>query len=790
MLDYEPNIVLSIKEYRVVGKRPIRHDGADKVTGRAKYSADVSIPGLLYGIILRSPHAHARIKSIDASAALALPGVKAACTSADFPQPSGKAIDVGEGTVLNPRFLSNNCMASDKALYTGHAIAAVAASSPHVAEEALSLIQVDYEILPPVLDVFEAMKDDSPLVHERLMTMAGADMRSRAGGTRNDDDPGKGSNVANGFEYRLGDVDQGFRDADVIVEQDYHTKLVHQGYIEPHSATAMWHGDGNLTVWSSSQGHFTVREQTAKIVGVPLSKVRAIPMEIGGGFGGKTMVYLEPVAAVLARKAGQPVKVSMSRADVFEGTGPTSGTHTRVKVGAKKDGRITAASARLIWEAGAYPGAPVVGACECMFTSYHIPNAHLEAYDVVVNKPKSAAYRAPGSPAGTYAVESTIDELCLKLGMDPIEFRLLNAAREGVRRISGVVNGNIGYMEVLKASREHPHYSTPLRAPNRAGASEPHLRLGRGVASGFWRNNSGPSSVIASVNADGSISLVEGSPDIGGTRVAVSQQLAEVLGIPVEDVKPAIGDTDSIGFTANTGGSSVAHKTGWMCHDAAQDIRRQMVERAAKIWQIPGENVDYKNGVLQHKSDPELKMTFKQLAGRLNSTGGPIVGRATGSPRGVGAAFAINIVDVAVDQDTGKVDILRYTAVQDAGKAVHPSYVEGQMQGGVSQGVGWALNEEYVFNEKGQMLNSSFLDYRIPTSLDLPMIDTVIVEVHNPGHPYGVRGAGEVPIVPPMAAVSNAIRNAIGIRLTELPMSPTRILEAIWSHEKANGHRK
>ena len=354
MLGYKPNIVLSTQEYNVVGTRPIRHDGADKVTGRAKYGADINMPGLLYGKVLRSPHAHARIKSIDVSQALALPGVKAVVTSADFPQPSGKVIDLGEGAIQNPLFLSNNIMAAGKALYKGHAVAAVAASSPHIAEEALALIKVDYEVLRPVLDGRDAMKEGAPILHERLATLSNPNLRP--GGIRADDDRGKASNIANHFEFRLGDLEKGFKEAEVIVEREYHTSPVHQGYIEPHTATAMWHTDGNITIWSSSQGQFAVREQTARVVGVPVSRVKAIPMEIGGGFGGKTLVYVEPVAAALSHKTGQPVKVTMSRTEVLEGTGPTSGTHIKVKVGVKRDGHITAAEAQLIYEAGAFPG--------------------------------------------------------------------------------------------------------------------------------------------------------------------------------------------------------------------------------------------------------------------------------------------------------------------------------------------------------------------------------------------------------------------------------------------------
>ena len=764
----------STKEYAVIGTRPIRPDGTDKVTGRAQYGADIRLTGILYGKILRSPHAHARIKSIDVSRALTFPGVKAVITSAELPQPSGKVTDLGEGAMINPRFMSNNCLAKDKVLYKGHAVAAVAATSWHVAEEALALIDVDYEVLPPVLTAQDAMREDAPILHERLMPLENPSIRP--GGLREEDDPGKGSNVANHFVYEIGDVAQGFCEADVIVEREYHTAAVHQGYIEPHSATALWNADGSLTIWCSSQGHFAMREQTARTLGLPVSKVKVIPMEIGGGFGAKTLIYLEPVAALLSKKTGRPVKLAMNRTEVFQGTGPTSGTHIRIKMGATKDGRITAADATLIYEAGAFPGSPVNPGSQCMLAPYDIPNTRVEGYDVVVNRPKSAAYRAPGAPAAAFASESLIDELCEKLGMDPLEFRLLNGSKEGTRRVTGLRLPRIGYIETLEAAKAHPHYNTPLEGPNR----------GRGVATGYWHNNTGPASATVSVNPDGTVSLVEGSVDIGGSRAAAAMHVAEVLGLAYAEVKPTIGDTESVGFTSQTGGSSATFKTGWACYEAASDVKRQMIERAAKIWEVAPEDVEYDAGTLTYRKNPELQMTFKELARRLNATGGPIVGRANVAPRGAGPAFAVHIVDVEVDPETGKTEILRYTAFQDAGKAIHPSYVEGQIQGGVVQGIGWALNEEYVFNDRGEMLNSSFLDYRMPTSLDLPMIDAVIVEVPNPGHPYGLRGVGEVSIVPPMAAIANAIYRATGVRMRRLPMSPGKVVEAVSMQQPGN----
>lgn len=766
MPDHQSTALDMVARFTVVGTRPDRHDGVDKVTGNARYSADIYPSAVLVGKILRSPYAHARIKSIDVTRAMALPGVKAVVTRDDMPEVSADLADLEEGATVNYGFYSRNVMAREKVLYKGHAVAAVAATSHDIAEQALGLIQVEYEVLPHVLDGRQAMKEDAPILHDRLVQMSAQNFR--AGGYGASD---KRTNISNHFEFRLGDDEHGFAQADVVVEREFHTRPVHQGYIEPHAATAHWNTDGYLTVWCSSQSHFGFRDHIANILDLPYSHVKVVPMEIGGGFGAKGVggVYLEPVAAMLSKKASRPVKITMNRAEVFIGTGPTSGTHIRVRMGATRDGHITVADARLIYEAGAFPGSPVGGACRTMFAPYDIPNGHVDAYDVVVNVPKAAAYRAPGSPAAAFAVESVVDELCEKLGMDPIEFRLLNASKEGTRQVPGPLFGKIGNVAVLEAARSHPHLATPLTGKFR----------GRGFASGCWMNGSGPASAVVSVNPDGTVTLIEGSPDIGGSRAAMAMHVAEVLGVPAHDVRPAIVDTDSIGYSSGAGGSGVTFKMGTACYQAAQDVVSQLIARAASIWNVPPESVEYAQGTLKHKDDPALSMTLKSLAPKLNGTGGPIVGRAAVNPRGVGNAFAHHMVDVEVDCDTGKVTILRYTAVQDVGKAIHPTYVEGQIQGGAVQGIGWALNEEYIFNEDGSMANSTFLDYRMPTALDLPMIDTVLVEVPNPGHPYGVRGVGEVPIVPPLAAVANAIYHAIGVRLTELPMSPRKILEAL-----------
>ncbi len=750
------NIVLSEVEYNVVGKRPVRPDGVDKVTGRAQYGADIQLSGLLQAKVLRSPHAHARIKAIDTTAAEAYPGVRAVVTAADLPFASMNREELGSD-YQRLKFASNHVLAAEKVLFKGHPIAAVAADSQHVAEAALKLIRVEYEVLAPAMSVREAMEADAPLLHEDLFTSELGELSDRP------------SNVASHMAFEAGDVSEGFAQADLVLEREYETASVHQGYIEPHNSTAFWNADGQLNIWCSTQGPFVVRTSVADILRHPVSRVKVTPMEIGGGFGGKITAYLDPIAALLSRKSGRPVKLLMSRTEVFEASGPAPGTWMKVKLGVTSDGKITVADIFLAFEAGAYPGSPVMQGAACALACYAVPNARINGYDVVVNKPKTAAYRAPGSPQAAFAVESVIDEACAELGMDPLEFRLRNASREGVRRVEGPVFRRIGLVECLEAARNHEHYRTPLEGPNR----------GRGVAAGFWFNRGFQSSVNITVNPDGTVNLIEGSVDIGGSRASIAQQAAETLGIAYEDVKPTVVDTDSIGYTMVTGGSRTTFATGWAAIEAAEDVKTQMVERVARIWDTPVADVQYEAGLLSHKSDPELRMTFKELARQLLTTGGGITGASNVDPAGEGNGFGVHIVDLEVDPDTGKVTILRYTAVQDAGKAIHPSYVEGQIQGGVVQGIGWALNEEYFFNNEGQMMNSSFLDYRMPTALDLPMIDTVIVEVANPGHPYGVRGVGEVPIVPPLPAIAGAISHAIGGRINRLPANPGAVLEAM-----------
>jgi CO/xanthine dehydrogenase Mo-binding subunit len=746
---------MSERKFQYVGTRPIRPDGVDKVTGHANYGADLEMPGMIHGLVLRSPHAHARIVSIDTKAAEALPGVKAVITSADLPDLPASLRGGIEGH-LSMRELSCNVMARDKVLYHGHAVAAVAATSVHQARQALKLIDVVYEPLEPVLCIDSAIAPGATLLHEGMTTRGGTG-----------DAP---SNIASRLEFSHGDLEAGFAEADVVVEREFETTMVHQGYIEPHACVVRIGQDGQATVWCSTQGTFLVRELCAGLLELETSQVKVIPAEIGGGFGGKTTVYLEPLALTLSRKASRPVKMVMSREEVFRATGPTSGSKMRFKIGARRDGTIVAAQASIYMEAGAYPGSPAGAAAMTAFGPYHFPNFSIEAFDVVVNKPKVAAYRAPGAPMGALGTESVIDEIARELEMDPIDLRLLNAADEGDRNPRGIKYARIGLKETLREAKKHPHYKAPL------GKNQ-----GRGVACGYWFNGGMQSSADVSLNPDGSLVVANGNPDIGGWRASMALIVAEELGVPSERVKPVILDTDSVGFTDLTGGSRTTVVTGAAIIEASRDVIDQLRTRAAMIWDVEVDDVSWEEGraVSTNGAGEHEPLTIVELAKQMAATGGPIGARGSVVLPAAGPAFGTHLCDLEVDPETGVSRVLRYTVIQDAGKAVHPSYVEGQLQGGAVQGIGWALNEEYIYDEKGQLENPGFLDYRMPVASDLPMIDTLIVEVPNPAHPYGARGVGETPIVPPLATVANAMRDATGVRITTLPLSPPRVLAAL-----------
>lgn len=748
-MNFDPRY--SGRNFSSVGTRPIRPDGIDKVTGRARYGADFNMAGQLVGRILRSPHAHAVIKSIDTSKAEKLAGVKAVITAKDLP-------DLTDGDAAMYDILDNS-MARKKALYDGHAVAAVAAIDARIARQALKLIEVDYEVLPHVTDVDEAMKHTAPLINDAIFTEG------------LEEKPVKPSNVCKRTQFGHGDVHQGFGHADFVIERSFKTEQTHQGYIEPHACVASVNVDGTADLWVCTQGHFVYRQHCAQLLGLEASKLRVTSSEIGGGFGGKTHVWAEPVALALSRKAGRPVKLVMTRDEVFRASGPTSATSIDVKIGARKDGTITAAEATLRYTCGPYAGAWAEVGAMTAFACYKLDNVKTVGYEVLVNRPKTAAYRAPSAPMAAFAVESAIDELAKEIGIDPVDFRIKNAAQEGTRASYGPVYGPIGIGPTLEAVKNHPHMKAPL------GTNQ-----GRGMACGFWFNFGGQTCTDLNIGMDGSVSLAVGTIDVGGSRASLSLVAAEELGIDYSQVKAIVADTSSLGYNDMTDGSRGTFSSSMATISAARNAIKVLRDRAAQMWDIPVDDVAWEHGHAVAKGEKHGnlgKLSLKEIAAQSGKTGGPIAGHSELVADGAGVSFATHICDIEVDPETGSTRVLRYTVVQDAGKAVHPTYVEGQYQGGAAQGIGWALNEEYIYGKDGRLQNAGFLDYRIPVCSDLPMIDTQILEIPNPNHPYGVRGVGETSIVPPLAAIANAVSNAVGVRMTHIPMSPPRILAAL-----------
>ncbi|MCG7509164.1 xanthine dehydrogenase family protein molybdopterin-binding subunit [Mesorhizobium retamae] len=755
-MNFDPR--LTNRSFTSVGTRPVRPDGIDKVTGRARYGADFNMAGQLVGRVLRSPHAHAVIRGINTSKAEALPGVKAVITAADLPD-----LTNGDSAMYD---ILDNCMARKKALYDGHAVAAVAAIDARTARQALKLIEVDYEVLPHVTDVDEAFQHGAPLINDAVFTEG------------LEEKPVKPSNVTKRTQYGHGDVHKGFAEADTIVERSFKTEQTHQGYIEPHACVASVSADGMAELWVCTQGPFVYRQHCAQLLGMEASKLRVTSSEIGGGFGGKTHVWAEPVALALSRKAGRPVKLVMTRDEVFRASGPTSATSIDVKIGARKDGTITAAEATLRYSCGPYPGMWAEIGAMTSFACYRLENVKTVGFEVLVNRPKTAAYRAPSAPMAAFAVESAIDELAKKVGIDPVEFRIKNAAQEGTRASYGPVYGPIGIGPTLEAVKNHPHMKAPL-AKNQ----------GRGMACGFWFNFGGQTCVDLNIGMDGSVSLAVGTVDVGGSRASLSLVAAEELGIDYSQVKAIVADTSSLGYNDMTDGSRGTFSSSMATISAARNAIKILRERAAQMWDIPVDDVTWEKGHAIAKGEKYgnlSPLSLKEIAAQSGTTGGPIAGHSELVADGAGVSFATHICDIEVDPETGSTRVLRYTVVQDAGKAVHPTYVEGQYQGGAAQGIGWALNEEYIYGKDGRLQNAGFLDYRIPVCSDLPMIDTQILEIPNPNHPYGVRGVGETSIVPPLAAIANAVSNAVGVRMTHIPMSPPRILAALEASASAH----
>jgi CO/xanthine dehydrogenase Mo-binding subunit len=737
------------RQFRLVGTRPIRPDGAEKVTGKAIYGPDFVAPGMLQGAILRSPHPHARIRGIDTRKAEALPGVKAVVTAADFPVLAADMVAAGEAP-MNLQHAAAKCMARGKVLFDGHPVAAVAATSAAIAEAALGLIAVDYDVLPHVIDIEDALRPGAPLLHDDVFTQGLAEA------------PTGPSNASMRVAVSRGDPHKALAGAAAVFTGRFTLKPVHQGYIEPHACVASWLADGQAQIWCSSQGAFSVRGLTAGILGLDIANIRVTPLEIGGGFGGKTTVYLEPVAMLLSRKAGRPVRLAMKRDDIFRATGPAPGAVIDIRLGAAADGTLLGADIEYKYNGGAFPGAhEVYTGVMCALSYYKVPDANIVGWNVLSNIPTVHAYRAPGAPQVNFAVESAIDELARRLGIDPIDMRLKNVLRPGDAGPMGMPLGAIGYAETLEAAKAHPHYAAPL-GPNQ----------GRGIACGAWGNYGGPSTAAVSLAEDGTILVKEGNPDIGGSRASMAIMAAETFGVAYEKVRVTIADTSSIGYSMGTGGSRVTFATGKAVVQACEAVIADLKARAAQLWDVAAAEVEWRGGEAVHGGQ---RLSIAELAAKSGVTGGPISAEAVVDPHDYLPGFGVHICDIEVDPETGQALVVRYTALQDVGRAIHADYVEGQIQGGAVQGIGWALNEAYVYSPAGLLDNPGFLDYRMPVASDMPMIDTVMIEVPNPAHPYGVKGVGETPIVPPLAAVGNAVSQAVGIRMCDLPLTPDRV---------------
>jgi len=745
------------RELRVVGRRLPRVDARERVTGKAVYPADLHLRDLAHAKLLRSPYAHARIRGIDTSKAEALKGVLAVATAADFVDlPFGASVTMGDGS-FDVWIVNQANMAREKVFWVGQPVAAVAAVDVHTAEEALKLIEVDYEPLPPVVDLAEAMKPDAPVLHSHVVTK-GLEPAPRSP-----------SNVCSLTTISRGDAEAAFAEAAAIGEIQVKVDTAHQGYLEPPVVVAQVDPNGFATVWASTQGQFTAELMLARILGLPQSKIRVVPLEVGGAFGGKIALHGEAVAVKLSEKCGRPVRLMFSREEVLQGgTGPAAGAMIDIRVAADKDGRLTAIKGTYRVDAGGLPGMSPSLLMQASAALYQCPNLRLEGYDVVTNKPRTEAYRGPGGIQAAFAMEQAMDILCQRLDMDPLEFRKRNASVTGSLMPIGTPFPPIGLTTILEEVGRHPCWTEPLQ-PGK------HPR-GRGLALGYWRGTSMTSAAHVTIAGDGRPMVTMGPVDISGTRTAMAQVVAEEFGLSIDDVHVSTGDSKSVGYSDVAAGSRVGRTTTAALVEACADALRQLRSRAAEKLQSRPEDVAYANGVFRAPGGAAISLS-ELMAATLGE--GAIVGRGVSTRLPLGVEIGAHVCDVEVDPGTGQVTVLRYTAFQDVGRALNPPAVEGQMQGSVVQGLGWALTEGFDYGPDGRLRNASLLDYRIPTALDVPPIDCVIIETPVPNVPYGVRGVGEVPIVPVAGAVANAVARAIGVRVLQMPMTPERVLNAM-----------
>jgi CO/xanthine dehydrogenase Mo-binding subunit len=752
------------REYRVIGKPAVRPDATGKVTGQAVYTDDIQLPRMLHAKVLGSPHAHARIKSIDTSKARMHPGVEAVVTAAELPD--YKLNESNRRGVIFPK---------EEVLFQGQPLAAVLASDPHVAEEAVALISVDYELLTPVVDPVEAMKDGSPLVRSPLGDVDRSEERGHVTlSVEEKESEGKPSNIASEMNFKRGDLEAGFAQADSIVEHTWRSAWVHQSYMEPHATIADYDASGELTTWTSTQAPFFIRDELAQTLGIPENRIRVVAPEMGGGFGGKIYLY-ELLTAALAMIVRRPVKYIMNRREDMLAATPAPFAEVQLKTGMKKDGTLVALQAQLVYDSGAFPGAPMLPGCLLVGGYYNCENLDIQGYEVLTNKASAGALRAPGAHNATFAIESHMDMMAKDLGLDPLEVRLKNAVSEGDLLPSGQPYPRIGLRECLEAIAESDVWKRRKEA-----AGQPNR--GIALAVGGWMGGLQPASAIVCLNADGTINVTVGSSDISGTNTSFQQIAAEIFNVPLEQVSVETGDTKTAPYAGMSAGSKTTYTVGRAVVLAAEDAKRQMLEIAAQRMEAAPEDLEMVDGEVRVKGADDKSVTFARLGKWTTNFGAyypAVVGRGAITARKSAPGFTAQAADVEVDPDTGEVTVLGFAVAQDAGFAINPTSVEGQMQGGVSQGLGIALSEEMIFDDDGRLANPNLLDYRLMTTRDLPPIETIIVEVPSEEGPFGARIVGEPSIVAGLAAVGNAIAEATGTRVYEAPFTPERVLRAM-----------
>ena len=741
--------------YSAVGHRTKRLDSPPKLIGAERFTGDLRIHGMVRAAIVGSTYAHARIVSVNKDAALAVPGVVAVLTNEDLPV---RRDENGAPAV--------QLLAGDEALHAGQPIAIVLAETDAAAQDAAELVEIEYEELPVVVDLEAAIQPDAPLVsHGKSGAFdEEAAMHNADAATGSSEDEDLPPNVSNSVNFSRGDIEQGFAEADEIVELNFDSLTVHQGYIETQVALAVPELMEQLTIYTSTQGAFHGRQKVADSLGLPLSSVNIVPMPVGGGFGGK-FVLIEPLVAALAQAVGRPVLLQYSRSDDFLAGNPAPECKIRLKVGAKKSGELTALDSDMIFDSGSASGSPLSIAAILMGGYYRCPNLRIHGYETQTHKPSSGSYRAPGAQQGTFAIESVMSELAERLGMDPLEFRLMNCVEEGDVRPNGGPWPKIGLRQVLEAMQKHPLWQkrNEIRASGK----------GIGLAVGGWPGGIEPATAVCRLDADGKLTVVLGSVDLNGTNTTFAQIAAEALGTDVKDVRVSTADTDTAPFAGGTGGSKITYTVGPAVMNAAKDAVEQIKNIAAQHLEAAAEDLELVDGAVQVKGVPGSSMTLKEIAAiSMSMTSGqqPVLGRGGSGITQSAPGFAGHLAEVEVDDLTGEVRVTNYVAVQDVGFAINPAAVEGQIHGGVAQGIGWALYEGIGYDEDGQPQAASLLDYTLPRAHMIPNIDVVLVEVASDAGPYGAKGVGEPPAIPGAAAVANAIKDAAGARLTSLPI--------------------